>query len=49
MNEDEKKKLRKVLKEMRDAQGIVGLWLKGSAIDLTLKGWIKTIEELVEE
>ena len=38
-----------MLKEMKDAQGLIGVFMKGSAIDQTLKAWIKTIEEVLKE
>jgi len=48
MNDKEKEVLRKVLKEMKNAHGIVDFWLKGSPIEQTLASWIKTLEGLLE-
>jgi len=47
MNEEEEAKVRKVLKEMNDAEGIIGFWLKGSPIHATISSWIKELESLL--
>ncbi len=48
MNEDEKTKIRAILKEMKDAQGIIGFWMKSSPIAETLTRWVETLENLEE-
>jgi len=47
VNEQEVAILKKVLKEMKDAQAIIGFWLKGSPIDATISSWIKQLESLL--
>jgi hypothetical protein len=47
LSAEEEKVLRKVLKEMNDAHGILAFWLKGSPIEATLKTWITSLESLL--
>jgi hypothetical protein len=47
--EEQKATIKKVVKEMKDASGIVGFWLKDSPIDTTLKGWLKALEGSLKE
>lgn len=47
MNETEKRVIRKVLKEMKNAHAIMELWLKGTPIEATLADWIQHLESLL--
>lgn len=48
-NEEQRhEQLKKTLKEMKDAQGFIGFWLKGSPIDITLKSWVQTVEDYLK-
>lgn len=48
MNEREKVVVSKVVKEMKNAYGVVHYWMKGSPIDITLADWINQLESLLE-
>jgi len=41
------KDLEKMLKEMKNAKGMIGFWMKGSGIDLMLKEWVQTTTKYV--
>jgi len=47
MNEEEKKVVRVVVKQMKNAHEIIFYWLKGSIIEKTLDSWIKALESLL--
>jgi hypothetical protein len=49
MDEDEKKVLSKVLKEMKDAHGIIHFWLKDTPIDTVFSSWIQDLESLLRQ
>ena len=41
------KDLEKMLAEMKDAQGMIGFWLKGSPINSMLLEWIETTTKYI--
>jgi len=49
LDEKEQAVIKDVVKEMKDAYGMIGFWLKGSPIETTLDSWIKRLESLVEK
>jgi len=49
MNEKEKEVLNKVIKEMKNAQGIIHFWLPGTPIDTTFSSWIQDLEGLLND
>lgn len=48
MDEQVKKALRQIVKEMKEAHAITSFWLKGSPIDDTLNRWSTTLEEILK-
>lgn len=49
MNTEERLKIRRVVKSMKTAHGIVAFWLKGSPIESTLKEWLDALEDIIKE
>lgn len=47
MNDEERKIVEKVIKEMKNAHIIIDFWLRGNPIEKTLASWIKELEQLI--